>query len=200
LHPSGGLAFQGINLSAPYGSVAVRHHLFCFRLSCQSVIGGCDSQPFADRRTWDVTDSDSRYGDVDVSLRTQVVEPFGRVYASPFGISPVWLSALPAYRGDIATAQAAQAADSPYVKRDVAAPNGTRRAGTSGLLVPGYEPGHVDRIEALIERVAAERSEALVVTVNTCVHASRENYIFTRFSKPLRSRPRLAFDGLVHRK
>lgn len=37
---------------------------------------------------------------VDVSNRSQQTTLFGRTYASPFGIAPVGISAMAAYRGD----------------------------------------------------------------------------------------------------
>jgi L-lactate dehydrogenase (cytochrome) len=135
---------------------------------------------------------------VDVSLRTQAVELFGRVYASPFGISPMGLSALTAYRGDIVIAQAAQAANVPMMLSGtslIPMEDVMREAPASWF--QAYVPGNADRIDALIDRVAAAGFEALVVTVDTCVPANRENNIRTGFSTPLRPSPRLAFDGFV---
>ena len=47
---------------------------------------------------------------VDVSKRSQKTSLFGRVYAAPFGIAPLRISALYAYRGDLVLARAAAAA------------------------------------------------------------------------------------------
>ena len=43
----------------------------------------------------------------DVSARSQAIELFGTTYASPFGIAPMGLSALIAYRGDLVLTRAA---------------------------------------------------------------------------------------------
>ncbi len=48
---------------------------------------------------------------VDVSKRSQQTTLFGRTYASPFGIAPMGISALSAYRGDLVLAQTAAAAN-----------------------------------------------------------------------------------------
>lgn len=46
----------------------------------------------------------------NVSARTQAVDLFGQRFAAPFGIAPMGINALSAYRGDIVLARAAQAA------------------------------------------------------------------------------------------
>src|SRR4029453_16261448 len=52
---------------------------------------------------------------VGVSKRTQRVELFGRTYSAPFGIAPMGISALCAYRGDLVLARAAGRANIPMV-------------------------------------------------------------------------------------
>jgi L-lactate dehydrogenase (cytochrome) len=46
---------------------------------------------------------------VDVSKRSQQTTLFGRTYATPFGIAPIGISALYAYRGDLVLAGVAAA-------------------------------------------------------------------------------------------
>jgi len=135
---------------------------------------------------------------IDVSARTQQVELFGRAYASPFGIAPMGLSALSAYRGDIVQALAARAAGIPMVLsgsslirlEDViaAAPDTWFQA---------YLPGDEKRIDALLDRVAAAGYRTLVVTVDLAVAGNRENNVRSGFSTPLRPSLRLAWDGLT---
>lgn len=135
---------------------------------------------------------------VDVSRRTQAIELFGRSYASPFGISPMGLSALTAYRGDIALALAAQQADVPMVLSGTSLiPMEDVIRAAPGTWFQAYVPGDARRIDALIDRVAAAGFETLVVTVDTNVAANRENNIRTGFSTPLRPSLRLAYDGLI---
>ena len=136
---------------------------------------------------------------VDVSQRTQNIQLFGRTYACPFGIAPMGISALSAYRGDIVLARAAQAARIPAIL-----------SGTS--LIPmeqvvqqapdtwfqAYLPGDPGRIDALLERVARAGFGTLVLTVDIPVSANRENNVRTGFSTPLRPSLRLAWEGLTH--
>ncbi|WP_317205307.1 alpha-hydroxy acid oxidase [Janthinobacterium sp.] len=136
---------------------------------------------------------------VDVSRRSQEVELFGRRYASPFGIAPMGISALSAYRGDVLLAQAAQQANIPAIlsgtslipMEDVA-----RQAPDTWF--QAYLPGDPARIDALLERVARAGFATLVLTVDIPVSANRENNVRTGFSTPLRPSLRLACDGLTH--
>ena len=65
-------------------------------------------------------DAFARYGFVprvlvNVSARSQQFDLFGRRYDAPFGIAPMGLSALSAYRGDIVQARAARASNIPAI-------------------------------------------------------------------------------------
>jgi len=136
---------------------------------------------------------------VDVSKRSQQTILFGKTYATPFGISPLGISALYAYRGDIVLATAAEAANIPMVMsssslirlEDVAKESKT-------AWFQAYLPGDVPDITALIDRVAQAGFETLVITVDSQVAGNRENNIRTGFSTPLRPSLRLAWDGMTH--
>jgi L-lactate dehydrogenase (cytochrome) len=135
---------------------------------------------------------------VDVSRRNQAVELFGHTWSMPFGIAPMGLSALAAYRGDIVQARAARAANIPMVL------SGTSLirledviAAAPGTWFQAYVPGDPARIDALLDRVAAAGYRTLVVTVDVPVAGNRENNIRKGFSTPLRPSLRLAYDGLV---
>jgi len=136
---------------------------------------------------------------VDVSKRSQQTTVFGKTYATPFGISPLGISALYAYRGDIVLATAAEAANIPMVMsssslirlEDVAKESKT-------AWFQAYLPGDVPDITALIDRVAQAGFETLVITVDSQVAGNRENNIRTGFSTPLRPSLRLAWDGMTH--
>src|ERR1700746_1910638 len=52
---------------------------------------------------------------VDVSKRDQSATVFGRTYSSPFGISPTGSVALYQREGEVMLAEAAAAADIPYI-------------------------------------------------------------------------------------
>ena len=136
---------------------------------------------------------------VDVSHRQQSVELFGQTWAHPFGIAPMGLSALSAYRGDIVQAQAARAAGIPMIL------SGTSLirledviAAAPGTWFQAYVPGDQTRIDALLDRVAATGYRTLVVTVDVPVAGNRSNSTREGFSTPLRPSLRLAYDGLTH--
>ena len=135
---------------------------------------------------------------VDVSRRQQNVELFGETWAHPFGIAPMGLSALSAYRGDSVQARAARAAGIPMIL------SGTSLirledviAAAPGTWFQAYVPGDPSRIDALLDRVAAAGYRTLVVTVDVPVAGNRSNSTRQGFSTPLRPSLRLAYDGLV---
>ncbi|HTT12580.1 MAG TPA: alpha-hydroxy acid oxidase [Burkholderiaceae bacterium] len=135
---------------------------------------------------------------VDVSQRHQSVELFGQTWSMPFGIAPMGLSALSAYRGDIVQARAARAANIPMIL------SGTSLirledvlAAAPGTWFQAYVPGDPARIDALLDRVAAAGYRTLVVTVDVPVAGNRSNSTRAGFSTPLRPSLRLFYDGLV---
>lgn len=135
---------------------------------------------------------------IDVSQRHQQVELFGRNYASPFGIAPMGINAIMGYRGDIAQATAARAANIPMVLSGSSLiPMEDVIRAAPGSWFQAYVPGDVDRIDGLIDRAGAAGYTVLVVTVDTNVAANRENNVRTGFATPLRPGLRLAWDGLT---
>jgi L-lactate dehydrogenase (cytochrome) len=135
---------------------------------------------------------------VDFSRRHQNVELFGETWAHPFGIAPMGLSALSAYRGDIVQARAARAAGIPMIL------SGTSLvrledviAAAPGTWFQAYVPGDPRRIDALLDRVERAGYRTLVVTVDVPVAGNRANSTRQGFSTPLRPSLRLAWDGLV---
>ena len=138
---------------------------------------------------------------VDVSNRSQATELFGRNYATPFGIAPMGICAMTAYRGDIVLARAAAAEKALMVfSGSSLIPLETVIAETPDHppWFQAYLPGDVPQIEALVERVARAGYETLVVTVDVPVAANRENNVRAGFSTPLRPSLGLAWDGLTH--
>lgn len=135
---------------------------------------------------------------VNVSERRQEVTLFGRAYASPFGIAPMGLAALSAYRGDIVLARAAAAANVPMIMSGSSLiPMEEVVSAAPDTWFQAYLPGKDARIDALVDRVAASGFGTLVVTVDIPVSANRENNVRNGFSTPLRPTLRLAFDGLT---
>jgi len=136
---------------------------------------------------------------VDVSKRTQATTLFGRSYASPFGVAPLGIGALSAYRADLVLARVAAEVNIPMVLsgsslirlEEVAAEG-------ANAWFQAYLPGDTPRITALVERVARAGFEVLVLTLDTAVAANRENNERAGFSAPLRPSLRLAWDGVSH--
>lgn len=124
---------------------------------------------------------------------------FGISYQAPFGIAPMGISALMAYRGDIILAEGAaetgiaaiMSGSSLIRMEDVA-------AAAPDTWFQAYLPGESDRIDALVDRVATAGFKTLVLTVDTAALANRENNIRAGFSTPLRPSLRLAWEGISH--
>jgi L-lactate dehydrogenase (cytochrome) len=135
---------------------------------------------------------------IDISKGSQQTSLFGQTYAAPFGIAPMGIAALYAYRGDLVLARAAAAARIPMIMsgsslirlEDVA-----RECGDTWF--QAYLPGDVREITALVERVVLSGFRTLVVTVDSQVAPNRENYLRAGFSAPLRPTLRLAWDGIT---
>jgi len=136
---------------------------------------------------------------VSTSHRSLSTTLFGERWAAPIGIAPMGVSALSAYRGDLIQTQAAGSAQIPAIMsgsslirlEDIAAAN-------PKAWFQAYVPGEPERIDALVDRVAAAGFQTLVVTADVPVSGNRENNIRARFSTPLRPSLRLAWDGITH--
>jgi L-lactate dehydrogenase (cytochrome) len=163
------------------------------------VSGGCENDRSlrANREAFDAYRWVTRVL-TDTSRRTLATPLLGQTWAAPFGIAPMGISALSAYRGDLVQTRAAAAARIPAIL-----------SGTS--LIPmeevvranpqawfqAYVPGETERILRLLDRVEAAGFATLVVTVDTPVSGNRENNIRAGFSTPLRPGLRLAWEGIT---
>lgn len=135
---------------------------------------------------------------VDVSRRHQKTTVFGTTYQSPFGIAPVGISAISAYRGDLVLATAAEREGVPAIMSGTSLIRMEEVAQAApSTWFQAYLPGDVSKIDALVERIDAAGFKTLVLTVDIPVWANRENNVRTGFSMPLRPSLRLAWDGLV---
>lgn len=136
---------------------------------------------------------------VDVSARTQSVRLFDHQYSMPFGMAPMGISSMSAYRGDVVLAEAAQRANIPAIMSGSSLIRMEEVAEAAPQTwFQAYLPGKVEQIAPLIDRVAAAGFKTLVVTVDTAAAANRENNIRTGFSTPLRPSVRLAWEGISH--
>jgi len=136
---------------------------------------------------------------VDITQRSTATTLFGKRYDAPFGIAPMGLAALSAYRGDLVLARAAARENVPMVMSgsSLIRLEEVVRANPDAWF-QAYLPGEDGAIRALLERVLAAGYRNLVVTVDTAVGANRENNVRAGFSIPLRPSVRLAWQGLSH--
>ncbi|MCO6384840.1 alpha-hydroxy acid oxidase [Oceanicola sp. 502str15] len=136
---------------------------------------------------------------VDVSTRNLSTRVMGLDYAMPFGIAPMGVSALTAYRGDLVLARAAQAARIPMI---VSAASLIRleeiTAEAPDVWYQAYFPQHLTDIAALLERVAKAGVETLVITLDSAVVPSRENNLRSGYRTPIRPNLALLWQGLTH--
>ncbi len=135
---------------------------------------------------------------VGVADRSGETTLLGLRWAQPFGIAPMGMTALAAYRGDLALARAARAAGIPMVisgtgliaLEEIVAAN-------AEVWFQAYVPGERDKIAALVDRVAAAGIGTFVVTVDLPVPTNPEHYARAGFSSPVRPSARLALDGAL---
>ena len=133
-----------------------------------------------------------------VAKRSSQATLFGRAHAQPFGIAPMGISALTAFRGDLVLASAAGAAGIPMIVSATSLiPMEEIARQSPEAWFQAYLPGEDERILALIDRVARAGYKVLVLTVDTRVSSNRENMTRAGFGTPLRPSLRLAWDGLV---
>lgn len=136
---------------------------------------------------------------VDISRRSTAQTLFDQMYDAPFGIAPLGLSALTAYRGDLALATAAARAGVPMIMSGSSLiPLEEVAAASPQAWFQAYLPGDDPGISALVSRVARAGFGTLVITVDTPVAANRENNVRSGFSTPLRPSLRLAWEGISH--
>lgn len=130
-----------------------------------------------------------------ISLQTTL---FGESYAAPFGIAPMGISAISAYRGDLVLAKAARANGIPMILSGASLIPMETVAESGGTdWFQAYLPGTPEAIEALIERVKKAGFKKLVVTLDYAVPPNPEHNIRAGFSSPLKPTLRLALDGLM---
>jgi L-lactate dehydrogenase (cytochrome) len=135
---------------------------------------------------------------VGVGDRTPSVELLGRTYALPFGIGPMGISSMTAYRGDLVLARGAKEANVPMVVsgsslirlEEIVAEN-------PEAWFQAYLPGNPARIDPLVDRIARAGYRTLMLTVDTPATPNREHNLRAGFTSPLRPSLRLAWDGIT---
>ncbi|VFR28645.1 L-lactate dehydrogenase [plant metagenome] len=136
---------------------------------------------------------------VDVSRRELGVTLFGTRYAAPLGISPMGVTAICGFDGDVAMARAAREANLPFVL-SAASTTPLERVAEAypGMWYQAYVPARTEVIGPLLDRVAGAGIGVLVVTADVPIASARENELRNGFSLPLRLSTKLVWGGLTH--
>ena len=136
---------------------------------------------------------------VDITTRSTAVTLLGKRYSAPFGIAPMGLSSLSAYRGDLVQARSAAAENIPMVMSGASLMRMEEVvAANPDAWFQAYLPADEASIVALVERVKAAGFRTLVITADTPVTGNRENNVRAGFSTPLRPSLGLAWQGIKH--
>ena len=145
---------------------------------------------------------------VNVSKRDQSASLFGRTYASPFGISPTGGVGLYRREGEVMLAQAAAAANIPYIMSggSNASMEEAARAAPNNLWFQLYAAKDADITDALIGRARDAGVGALVLTVDVPVHPKRERNYRNGFAtvrnggvlEALKLKPSILLEALTH--
>jgi L-lactate dehydrogenase (cytochrome) len=135
----------------------------------------------------------------DVSKRTQAMRLWGREYASPFGIAPTGLAGIVRHECDLMLAGAANAANVPIIVSGASnVPLEKILAQSPGCWYQGYFPGDRAIIERILQRLERNDIDVVVVTIDTCIGANRENNERNHFTAPFRFSLPLLLDGIRH--
>ena len=137
---------------------------------------------------------------IDVETIDQSVELFGRTYASPFGIAPTGIAGLFRPGADIMLAEAARAANIPFVLSGsgTASIEAAAKAAPEHTWFQLYGSKAWTYSEDMIRRAEGAGISTLVLTVDVPVSSLRERNFRNGFKRPLRLSPRMVFDALTH--
>jgi isopentenyl diphosphate isomerase/L-lactate dehydrogenase-like FMN-dependent dehydrogenase len=137
---------------------------------------------------------------VDISSRSLAKTLFGREYALPFGVAPMGNAGLFRPGADIAMAQAAAAANAPFILSGatIATIEEAAAAAPGHVWLQIYPAKKAEITRDFIARAAAAGIETLVVTVDLPLPAKRERDIRSGFALPLRIDAAKVFDAAMH--
>jgi (S)-mandelate dehydrogenase len=137
---------------------------------------------------------------VDVSRRDQSMEFLGRRYASPIGISPTGLAGLFRPGADTLLAQAAKAADVPFLLSSASndAIETVAKIAPEHVIFQMYNTSNPTINADLVRRARESGVRALVISVDVPVNSNRERNRRNGFTRPFRMTPAVAFEALGH--
>lgn len=137
---------------------------------------------------------------VDVNTRNQSATLFGRIYSSPVGIAPTGLAGLFRRGGDMMLAEAAKAANVPFIMSGT----GTGSIEELGKLAPehGWYQLYVARDRRISEDMVRRARDAglstLVITVDVPINSKRERNIRNGFVRPLKLTLKTKLEACLH--
>ncbi len=145
---------------------------------------------------------------VDVSKRDQSQTIFGRTYSSPFGISPTGGVGLYRPGGDLMLAEAAAAANIPFIMSGMsnASMEAAARVAPNHTWYQLYAARDMNISDDLVRRARDAGLNALVLTVDVPVHSKRERNIRNGFGtvrgggvrEALKLKPRILLEAMTH--
>lgn len=135
----------------------------------------------------------------NVSDRTQTASLWGKQYSSPIGIAPTGLAGIVRYECDAMLAAESARANIPFII------SGASNVPLERLVrlnpdswYQGYFPGDREQISKVLDRLKLSGIQTVVVTIDTCVGANRENNMRNHFTVPFKLSPHLLWDGIKH--
>ena len=136
----------------------------------------------------------------DVHCRSTATTLWGQTYAQPLGFAPTGFAAIVMRDCDSALARVAREEQLPFIISGASTVPLERlqQENDKRCWYQAYLPGNMARIRPLLERLQRAEVPVLVITIDTCVVANRENLQRLRFTVPFRFSPQLLLDGLLH--
>ncbi|HEV8027503.1 MAG TPA: alpha-hydroxy acid oxidase [Stellaceae bacterium] len=137
---------------------------------------------------------------VDTGKRELATTLFGRSYALPFGIAPTGLAALCRPGADLMLAEAAAAANVPFIMSgaSTASIEAAARVAPQHCWYQLYAARDPKISEDLIRRTRDAGLAALVLTVDVPVNSKRERNIRNGFVRPYKLKPAVLLEALRH--
>ncbi len=136
---------------------------------------------------------------VDTSGRSTAVQTLGTEWAAPFGIAPMGAVGVAAFRGDLALAAAAAAANVPFILSSASLVSMDRILHVNPRAwFQAYLSADPALDMQLLSRVASAGFGTLVVTVDVAVSGNREENVRRGYASPLKPNARLVTDALCH--
>jgi L-lactate dehydrogenase (cytochrome)/(S)-mandelate dehydrogenase len=135
----------------------------------------------------------------DIARRDQSASVFGYTFASPFGIAPTGINGLFRRNADLMLAEAAAAANIPYVMSSVANASLEQAAKIAPhMWFQVYGANDRAIVKDMVRRAGAAGIGTLVVTVDVPLLHKRERNMRNGFTRPLKMTPAVVLEALLH--